>query len=56
MLAGYVNYISKDAEAQMYAVQFYLEDGTTYVAFRGTDETIIGWKEDFNLSYMIRTE
>ena len=56
MLAGYVNYISKDAEAQMSAVQFYLEDGTTYVAFRGTDETIIGWKEDFNLSYMIRTE
>lgn len=55
-LSGYVNYISKDREAQMSAVQFELEDGTTYVAFRGTDETIVGWKEDFNLSYMSRTE
>ena len=55
MLSGYVNFVSKDREAQMSAVQFNLEDGTTYVAFRGTDETIIGWKEDFNLSYMTGT-
>ena len=55
-LTGYVNYVSKSAEAQMSAVQFELEDGTVYVAFRGTDETLIGWKEDFNLSYMSRTE
>ena len=26
------------------------------MAFRGTDETLIGWKEDFNLSYMSSTE
>ena len=40
----------------MSAVQFELEDGTTYVAFRGTDETLVGWKEDFNLSFMPQTE
>ena len=55
-MCGYVNYLSKKAEAQMSAVQFELEDGTVYVAFRGTDETLIGWKEDFNLSYMSMTE
>ena len=55
-MCGYVNYLSKSAEAQMSAVQFELEDGTVYVAFRGTDETLIGWKEDFNLSYMSMTE
>ena len=44
-LCGYVNYVSKHAEAQMSATQFELEDGTVYVAFRGTDETIVGWKE-----------
>ena len=55
-LCGYVNYVSKRAEAQMSAIQFELEDGTIYVAYRGTDETIVGWKEDFNLSYMSRTE
>ena len=56
MLTGYVNYVSTSAEAQMSAVQFELEDGTTYVAFRGTDETLVGWKEDFNLSFMPQTE
>ena len=56
MLTGYVNYVSTSSEAQMSAVQFELEDGTVYVAFRGTDETLIGWKEDFNLSFMPRTE
>ena len=55
-LCGYVNTINKSAEAQFSAIQFELEDGTVYVAFRGTDETIIGWKEDFNLSFMSRTE
>ena len=55
-MCGYVNFVSKSAEAQMSAVQFELEDGTVYVAFRGTDETLIGWKEDFNLSYMSSTE
>lgn len=56
MLTGYVNYVSTSSEAQMSAVQFELEDGTTYVAFRGTDETLVGWKEDFNLSFMPQTE
>ena len=56
LVSGYVNFLSKRAEAQMSAIQFSLEDGTVYVAFRGTDETLIGWKEDFNLSYMSRTE
>lgn len=55
-LSGYVNHLKKEAEAQMSAICFELGDGTSYVAFRGTDETIIGWKEDFNLSYMSRTE
>lgn len=55
-LCGYVNFVSKNTEAQMSATQFELEDGSIYVAFRGTDETIVGWKEDFNLSFMSRTE
>ena len=55
-MCGYVNFVSKSAEAQMSAVQFELEDGTVYVAFRGTDETLVGWKEDFNLSFMSMTE
>lgn len=33
------------------AVTFALPDGTTYVAFRGTDVTVLGWKEDFYMSF-----
>lgn len=55
-LSGYVNYVSNSEQAQMSAIQYELEDGTVYVAFRGTDETLAGWREDFNLSFMSRTE
>ena len=33
-----------------------LPDNTAYAAFRGTDGTIVGWKEDFNLSWLSGTE
>jgi hypothetical protein len=37
-------------------VTFLLSDGSAYVAFRGTDTTVAGWKEDFNMSYLPDTE
>ena len=39
----------------MAAVTFFLDPHTAYVAFRGTDNTIVGWKEDFELSYLKET-
>ena len=39
------------AETQFCAVTFFLPDGRAFVAFRGTDESIVGWKEDFNLAF-----
>ena len=50
VIRNYVNEIVTEAEQQFSAVEIVLEDGTSYVSFRGTDDTIIGWKEDFNLS------
>ena len=50
VVRNYVNDIVTEAEQQFAAMEIVLEDGTSYVAFRGTDDTIIGWKEDFNLS------
>ena len=46
---GYVNRI--DTEAQFSATTYLLGDGSAYVAFRGTDDTLVGWKEDFNMSF-----
>ena len=50
VVRNYVNDIVTEAEQQFAAMEIVLEDGTSYVSLRGTDDTIIGWKEDFNLS------
>lgn len=52
MLSGYVNYIDPEKDVQFSAVTCQIEDGTVFVAFSGTDDTVAGWKEDFNISYM----
>lgn len=47
----YVNMVEKESEMQFSAITYILNDGTVYIAFRGTDETIVGWKEDFNMAF-----
>lgn len=42
----------KVSEEQFAAMTFRLPDGTSYIAFRGTDSTVVGWKEDFNMTYL----
>lgn len=39
-------------ETQFAALTVLLDDGSAFLAFRGTDGTLVGWKEDFNLSFM----
>jgi hypothetical protein len=52
-LGYYVNELDKDGEKQFCAITFRLPDEKTYyVAFRGTDTTFIGWKEDLNMAFM----
>ena len=42
---------NKDTEEQFAAMTVFLPYGTAVVVFRGTDWTLIGWKEDFNMTY-----
>ncbi len=51
-LNNYVNIVEEKWETQFSAITCELDDGTVYVAYRGTDETIIGWKEDFNMAFI----
>lgn len=46
----YENRIDEVRATQFSAVTFLLEDGTVFLAFRGTDETLAGWKEDFHMA------
>lgn len=55
-LTNYVNIVNADKNMQIAALTYMLPDGSAYVAFRGTDSTIVGWKEDFNMSYLPETE
>ena len=48
---NYVNHISESHDVQFCAMVFALNFRDIYVAFRGTDDTVVGWKEDFMLSY-----
>ncbi len=51
-LCGHVNQIDTETEMQFSATTFLLDSGTVLVAYRGTDDTLVGWKEDFNMSFM----
>lgn len=47
----YINKIDAEQEKQFSAITVLMPDGTIYVSYRGTDNTIVGWKEDFNMSF-----
>lgn len=51
LLNFYEDIISEEREAQFSAITFVLPDKSVYLAFRGTDATLIGWKEDLKLAY-----
>ena len=49
----FVSTIDEKTFEQFCCFQVDLSDRTTYVAFRGTDDTIVGWHEDFCMSFEI---
>ena len=51
-LMGYVNDIDPDVQKQFAAMIFKIKPDRYVLTFRGTDDSIIGWKEDFHMTYM----
>ena len=49
-LSGFVNKVIPEKTEQFSALTLTLPDGTHYVSFRGTDDTIAAWKENFMMS------
>ena len=43
--------MDEDIETQFCAFVVFPEDDIPVVLYRGTDETILGWKEDFNMAF-----
>ena len=54
-LTCYRNELDEDERKQFAAVTFLLPDNSLFAAFRGTDDTLTGWYEDFQLSFLSPT-
>ncbi|MCR5109103.1 MAG: DUF2974 domain-containing protein [Lachnospiraceae bacterium] len=49
LVSDYVDIVND--KVQFAAVTFHISEKEVYVAYRGTDDTLIGWKEDFMISF-----
>lgn len=47
----YVNKISVEQEKQFSVITIIMPDDTIYISYRGTDNTVVGWKEDLNMTF-----
>ena len=50
-VCGFRNIYNEENVEQFAAVTF-IAGGKTVITFRGTDDTIVGWKEDFNIAWL----
>ncbi|ULQ60319.1 DUF2974 domain-containing protein [Brucepastera parasyntrophica] len=51
-LAGFVNHVDASQEKQFAALTILMKKGPVFVSYRGTDNTIVGWKEDLNMAFL----
>ena len=51
LLSDYINRIDIAREEQFSALTIGLSDGTKFITFRGTDDTIVAWKENLNMTF-----
>ena len=49
---GFTHEWDETKEMQFDAVSYLLPDDTLLVSFMGTDTSLVGWKEDFNMSFL----
>jgi len=52
LLHCHASILSAHEEKQFSAVSIGVGDGSLFVSYRGTDTTLVGWKEDFNMSFL----
>ena len=50
-LQNFVDDTDIERQIQFAALEINTPDGFCFISFRGTDDTVVGWKEDFNLSF-----
>ena len=51
LLCGYISQWDENAEKQFAAISITVDSHTVCISYRGTDNTLLGWKEDFNMGF-----
>lgn len=51
-VTDYIKNNDKETEKQFGAVTVHISNKEMYISFIGTDSTVYGWKEDFNMAFM----
>ena len=51
LLLQYRDVLIPEEDTQFAAISFLLDSNSAFLAFRGTDYSLTGWKEDFNMSF-----
>ncbi len=52
-LCNYISTLDEKEHEQFAAMHVNVTPNLTFVAFRGTDSTVVGWREDLNMSFMM---
>ena len=52
-LCNYESTMDIAEHKQFAAMHINISKAQTFIAFRGTDSTLVGWREDFNMSFMM---
>lgn len=52
-LCNYISTLDVKEQEQFAAIHVNVAPNLTFIAFRGTDSTVTGWREDLNMSFMM---
>ncbi len=52
-LSHFADVLDETSQTEFSALHIELGDGTVYVAFRGTNDSLMGWREDFSMSFQL---
>lgn len=52
LLLDQTDIFHEETQEQFSALSILLPDDTIFISYRGTDNTLIGWKEDFNMAFI----
>ncbi|MCD7752523.1 MAG: DUF2974 domain-containing protein [Lachnospiraceae bacterium] len=47
----FLDFVNEEEHVQFSAMTCLLEDGSVKIIYRGTDESIVGWREDMNMAF-----